>query len=147
MKTAYSFAEVAVLVNGVPLTGFGEGDDVVQVTRRNDLFALTIGAKGKGVPTKSADRSGEITLGLLQGHEDNAILSAFLNKDDRGVFTGVNLQITVLKSGERVGGRGVITKPADRNYGVALNRLDWLILIEDLEVFEAPLPEAGVPSP
>ncbi len=147
MKYAYSFADVAVLMNGFPLTGFGEGDDVVQITTRTDRFAMVIGAKGKGVPVKSEDRSAEIVLGILQGHEDNAVIGGFLAKDDRsGIFTGVELQIVILKSGERVGGRGVITKPADRNMGAGLNRYDWPIIIEECEFLEGTLPEAVSPS-
>ncbi len=147
MKYAWSFAEVAIMLNGVPLTGFGEGDDVVQVTTRTDRFSMIIGAKGKGVPVKSEDRSAEIVLGILQDHEDNAVIGGFLAKDDKsGTFTGVELQITVLKSGERIGGRGVVTKYADRNLGAGLNRYDWAVIVEECEFLDKPLPQAGSPS-
>jgi len=146
MKIAYAFDEVAVLANGVPLTGFGEGDDVIQIARRNDIFSMVVGAKGSGVPVRSSDRSAEVTLGLLQGHEDNAILAAMLAVDERGTFTGVNLLITILASGETVSGRGVITKPADRNMGANLNRYDWVFILENAEFIDAALPEAGAPQ-
>ena len=43
----YSFLNTLLLVNGVEITGFDEGDDVITLERINDSAAHNIGTDGE----------------------------------------------------------------------------------------------------
>lgn len=55
---AYSFQNTVAIINGVELSGFAEGDDVISIKRRVDSATDKVGADGKMMVSISADKSG-----------------------------------------------------------------------------------------
>lgn len=76
--------EVSVIVNGVALSGYGP-DTFVVVEREVPTFEKTVGADGEVARRKSANKSGTITITLMQTASDNATLSALLALDEESV--------------------------------------------------------------
>ena len=71
----YSFQDTVVLVNGVEITGWADGDDVIGIKRRVDSVSDKMGASGEMMVSVSADRSGEISFKLQQTSSSNKYLN------------------------------------------------------------------------
>ncbi len=128
----YSFTNVSVAVNGVTLSGFGAGDDVIQARRREDAFTDLVGADGLMIVTKTSNRSGEFIIRLLQGSRDNAYLSALFLAQEAGVFAAAAISVVDTSTGDSaVGTQGYITKPADMTRGSGANEQEWVIVVEE----------------
>ena len=128
----YSFTNVAVAVNGVTLSGFGAGDDVIQGRRREDAFSDVVGADGLMLVTKTSNRSGEFIIRLLQGSSDNAYLNALFLAQEAGVFAAVAVSVVDTVTGDSaVGTQGYITKPADMTRGAGANEQEWVFVVEE----------------
>ena len=72
----YSFANTIVLVNGVEMSGFDEGDDVINIARLTDSASHVVGADGKMTVSLSSDRSGEISF-RLNASADTSVAGAY----------------------------------------------------------------------
>ncbi len=128
----YSFTNVSVAVNGVTGSGFGVGDDVIQGRRREDAFADTVGADGKMLVTKTANRSGEFILRLQQGASYNAYINSLFLAQEAGVFAAVAISVVDTVTGDSaVGTQGYITKPADMVRGAGGNEQEWVFVVEE----------------
>lgn len=142
MKDKYAFKEVVANVAGVPVTGFFEGDDVIQINfAQDEITSVLIGADGEASPAVSADQSGTILFGLKQNGDSNAVFQALYDQQVNGTFAAIPIRITDLNSGEVMDApKCVITRPANRNRGTAINRQDWTFRAEKifLETPEAP---------
>jgi len=71
---------VAVILGGVPLSGFADGT-FVSVEQNEDSFSLQVGTDGDGCRSKSNNQSARVTLTLQQSSASNDILSALHNTD------------------------------------------------------------------
>ena len=67
----YSFQNTVMLVNGVEITGWDEGDDVIQIERLSDSASHKIGAAGDMMVSISADKSGSFKFKLQQTSSSN----------------------------------------------------------------------------
>lgn len=126
----YAFEKVIVLVGGIPITGFAEGDDVIQAGRRVDTFTLNIGASGDAASSQSADKSGEIILRLQQTSLSHTFLSAQFALMESGLLTSVPLLIKDAGNLVQLAAAAecLIQKPADSPLGTALNDREWTLL-------------------
>ena len=130
----YSFLNTIVLVNGIEITGWGEGDDVIQVNRLEDSISHVMGAGGEMSVSISADRSGQFVLTLQQGSESNAFLSAIIAASEALNFVPVSVQFKDTSGNDlSVGSKGYITRPADLTRGTAINSQEWTIVVENLQ--------------
>lgn len=86
---SFSFKDVTVLVNGIPITGFDSGAGAISIERNEDAYALLIGADGDAAAMKNANRSGVATLRLLQTSLSNSYLSGLLKTQDAGLLSPV----------------------------------------------------------
>ena len=66
---SYAFKDVVLLFNGVPLSGFADGDDAIIIERNVDAYTLLVGADGDAMALKQANKSGVATLKLLQSSD------------------------------------------------------------------------------
>ena len=135
----YAFGELIPLINGIPLTGFAEGDDVIQVKRRVDTFSDKVGADGKMTVVKASDRSGEITLKFMQGSTGSAVMESVLSAQSvPRVFIPCQFSLYNPVSAEKVATTtGYIKKSADLTRGAGLNSEEWVIVCEDMFVFRS----------
>ncbi len=134
MKT-YSFLNTIVLVNGIEITEWAEGDDVIQISRLNDSTAHVIGASGEMAVAISADRSGQFVLNLQQTSQSNAYLSSLVTAAENGAFVPVFIQFKDTEGNDLASGtQGYITKPADMSRGTGINSQEWTIIVERLDL-------------
>jgi hypothetical protein len=146
---AVSFKENVLMVSlpatrtaptGVParrITGWGEGDDVFMGERNEDAITFKVGADGAMTVNINANRSGKITLKLMESSPDNAYLSYIhgLQGGGVGTFAPINLLLMGLTTQDRVGGvSGFIQKHADYKAGNGVQEREWVIIVEDYEV-------------
>lgn len=79
MKT-YNFKDVVVLVGGVPITGFADGDAISIAVPAS--WTKQIGAGGAHTRSRVNDGSVEVTLRLQQTSTSNATLEAYAIGDE-----------------------------------------------------------------
>jgi len=80
LKT-YDPAQVTIIFAGIPISGFAEGT-FVSVERNEDSWALQVGADGEATRAKSNNKSGRVTLTLIQSSFSNDALSAVMAVDE-----------------------------------------------------------------
>lgn len=131
----YSFLNTVLLVNGVEITGFDEGDDVIVLSRINDAVSHKIGADGEMSISISADRSGTCTFKLQQSSLSNAYLTGLVAVQENGLFVPIFVQMTDTRTGDSGSGTsGYIAKPADMQRGTNVNGQEWVITVERLDL-------------
>jgi hypothetical protein len=132
----YSFKNITLLVNGVEITGFADGDDVLTASRRVDSASDLIGADGKMMVSLSADRSGEFTFRLQQVSGSNKYLNALLNlQEGIDTFVPVNVMCQdTYRNDLATGTVGYLKKSPDMTRGAAGNAQEWAIVTERLDL-------------
>lgn len=131
----YSFLNTLLLINGVEISGFDEGDDVISLTRLNDSAAHKIGTDGEMTISISADRSGNIVFRLMQSSDSNTYLSGLITAQENGAFIPIFIQFKDTKGLDLGSGtQGYITKPADMVRGTNANSQEWTIVVERLDL-------------
>ena len=133
----YSFQNTVVIVNGVEITGWADGDDVIDIKRRTDSASDKVGADGKMMVSISADKSGEITFKLQQTSSSNKFLMALTALQEAA---GTNfVPVTVLfqdtyRNDMAAGTVGYLKKPADMTRGTQAQNTEWVIVVERLDM-------------
>ena len=131
----YSFLNTLLLVNGVEIGGYDEGDDVIVLERINDSASHKVGADGEMSVAISADRSGTITFRLMQTADSNQYLSGLISAQENGAFSPLFVQFKDTKGGDLGSGtQGYIPKPATMTRGNATNNQEWIITVERLDL-------------
>lgn len=133
----YSFLNTVVIVNGVELTGFADGDDVIDIKRRTDSASDKVGADGAMLISLSADKSGEFTFKLQQTSPSNKFLASLIALQEGGAKTFV--PVTVLfqdtyRQDLATGTVGYLKKPADVTRGAQGNTQEWTVVVERLDL-------------
>lgn len=130
----YSFLNTVLLVNGVEISGFDEGDDVIAFERINDTAQHKIGTDGEMSIALSADRSGTVTFRLMQTSFSNDYLSGIVNLQENGVFSVVSVMFKDTQGGDLIAGTaGYMAKPASVSRGTNVNAQEWVITLEKLD--------------
>lgn len=131
----YSFLDTLLLVNGVEMSGFDEGDDVIALDRLNDSAAHKIGTDGEMTVSISADRSGTIMFKLMQTSSSNSYLSGLVSAQENGAFVPIFVQFKDTRGGDLGSGtQGYINKPASMSRGTNANSQEWTITVERLDL-------------
>lgn len=131
----YSFLNTLLLVNGVEISGFDEGDDVIALERINDSAAHKIGADGEMSVSISADRSGTVTFRIMQTSDSNSYLSGLINGQENGAFVPIFVQFKDTLGGDLGSGtQGYITRPASMVRGTNANNQEWIVTVERLDL-------------
>src|ERR1035437_9000029 len=133
----YDPALLVVVVNGILMSGFAE-NSVVDVERINGMFSLQMGADGTSTRSKSNDKSGRITLHLMQTSASNDIMSLFALIDET-IDSGGKFPVMI----KDLGGRAlhssdeawVVGMPKSGNTNKAGPR-EWMIETGNLDWFE-----------
>lgn len=77
----YDPKQFALIVGGETITGFSD-DDFVEVEREEDAWTKKVGVDGEVTRAKSNNRSGHITLRIMQSSSSNDHLSALALLDE-----------------------------------------------------------------
>ena len=131
----YSFLNTILLVNGVTIEGFDEGDDTIILDRINDSAAHVIGTDGEMTVSISADRSGTVTFRLNQSSDANAYLSGLITGQENGAFVPIFVQFKDTKGGDLGSGtQGYINRPATMTRGTNSQPQEWVVTVERLDL-------------
>jgi hypothetical protein len=131
----YSPKDISIIVAGTQITGFAE-DSFLSIERSSDAFVKVVGADGEVARTASADKSGTITITLLQSSSSNDVLSA-LQAADEISLTGKFPLLIKDHFGTSIheASTAWVMKVADAEYGAELGDVEWTIECADLTSF------------
>jgi hypothetical protein len=131
----YSFLNVVLLVNGINITGFDEGDDVISLERINDSASHVVGTDGEMTVSISADRSGTVTFRLNQSSDSNQYLSGLVSAQENGVFVPIFIQFKDTRGGDLGSGtQGYINRPSNMVRGTNSQPQEWTVTVERLDL-------------
>lgn len=131
----YSFLDTLLLVNGVEMSGYDEGDDVITLDRLNDSASHKVGTDGEMTVSISADRSGTVTFSLMQTSDSNLYLSGLVTGMENGAFVPIFVQFKDTRGGDIGSGtQGYIQKPATMSRGQNANAQEWTVVVERLDM-------------
>ena len=131
----YSFLNTTLLINGVEIGGFDEGDDVIVLDRINDSSTHKVGTDGEMTVSISADRTGTITFRLMQTSNSNSYLSGLVSAAENGAFVPIFAQFKDTKGGDLGSGtQGYIPRPATMTRGNGANNQEWSVTVERLDL-------------
>lgn len=134
--TEYSFEDIIASVSGTPITGYAEGDDVIQARRREDAFSDIIGADGEMLVIHSPNKSGEFIFRLKQTSPSNKYLNDIFDRQEAGsiAFAPVSVGFKNIRTGEKIDGvLGYIPKPTEITRGAGHNAQEWRIVVENFQ--------------
>lgn len=77
----YDPKQISLIVGGKIITGYADGTFVTP-ERNEDAFMLKVGVDGEGSRSKNANKSGKITIVLMQTSPSNDYLSALALADE-----------------------------------------------------------------
>jgi len=134
----YSFLDIILLVNGVEISGFDEGDDAISLARVNDSATDKVGVDGEMSVSVTADRRGDATFRLMQTSDSNAYLSGLISAQENGAFVPIFIQMKDVKGNDFGSGtQGYIKRPADMTRGENVNSQEWAVRVERLDLLHA----------
>lgn len=133
----YSFGDTVMLINGVEITGWADGDDAIVVERRNDSITDKIGADGGMMVSVSNDKSGMAKFKLQQTSDSNAYLLGLMALQEAAGSLFVPVFVKFLDTYRQdlaIGTRGYIKKPSGITRGSQANNQEWEIVVERLDL-------------
>lgn len=126
----YDPGKVVVTAFGRTIQGFADGT-FVKVSRATENFTKQVGINGEVTRSYSRDKSGEITLTLMQTSDSNDILSAAAAADEASPGTGAGIGTFQLKD---LNGRTLlhadevwVRKPADVENAKESGQREWVL--------------------
>lgn len=137
----YDPKKVLVTWGPVLFSGFADGTFITAV-RNNQGVNLAVGATGDAARAISNDKSGIVTLTLLQSSVVNGLMSAIEKADQENGDGVLPLFIKDLKGFDLVkAGTAWIQKLADYNRGreLADGNVAWALESDDLDIFQGGL--------
>ncbi len=130
----YDPTQVIVTVDGNTLSGFVDGT-FVSVERAAETFTKVVGAYGEIARVKSADRSGTLTLTLMQSSNSNLILNALANLDEQQSTGVVPVQIKDLTTGGEVFAAEAWIKGKPKvEWGKDMAQREWIFELASVDI-------------
>lgn len=123
---------VSLIFGGKIISGYADGTFIL-VERNEQTFNLKVGADGEGTRVKSNNKSGKITVTLMQSSASNDDLSAFALADEIS-NTGVVPVLMKDGSGRTVvsGATAWLQKPANVELAKEATARTWVIESDEL---------------
>lgn len=136
MAKTYNPKRVQLAIGPHIVTGFADGT-FIQVDRNADQFQVVVGADGEAARAASADKSGTVTVTLMQTSASNDFLSAALNTDE---LTNLNTMPLLMKdiSGRTLvqAAEGWVKKYATIEMGKEIVSREWVFETGELLITE-----------
>ena len=141
MLRTYDPKKVAVIVGGIVMSGFAE-DTYVKAERSEDAFTKKVGVDGEVSRSRQHNKSGELTISLMQSSPSNAVLSGFALLDETkgaGVvpvlvqdFSGTSIYIST---------KAWIRKHPAAEFGKEVGNREWVFDCDVLDPFTGGIVE------
>ncbi len=133
----YSPDEVDVLVAGVPITGWADGE-FLTIEWTTDRFVSQVGTDGEVTRSRSGDYRATATIRLMQTSDSNDLLSA-LAASDRLARNGAGVGAFLVKDNQ---GRSLYTaancwvrRTPNPSFDREATEREWVIEIANLDDF------------
>lgn len=135
MVKTYDPKQVAVTVGGKILSGFADGT-FIKVERNEQAFNQKVGVDGEGTRAKSNNKSGKVTITLMQSSSSNDDLSAFAAADELSNTGAVPLSVRD-QSGRTVVAAltAWVQKIADAEFAKEVMTRVWVFESDELNIF------------
>jgi hypothetical protein len=134
---AYSFLNNTVLINGVPVTQWSEDNDAMKIERAEDSVKSKVGVDGKMAIAINANKSGKLTIKLMQTSPMNKVLEGFLHLQEDGPQSMVPIAFLFQDSWRQDIGKGAfgyIVKQADIKRGGEIVAQEWSFMFENISI-------------
>jgi hypothetical protein len=135
MTNTYDPKAILFTFLGIPLSGFADGT-FIKVERNDDTFKLVVGSDGESARARNRNRSGRITLTLLQTSPSNDYLSAAQRADELGIPGGKGpllvkdvLGTTLINAPD-----AWIVKPPAAEFGREVGSREWVFESGDIDM-------------
>ncbi len=134
MIGTYDPKKVVCSFGGIVLTGIKDGT-FIEVERHEDTFTPVVGSSGEESWTKSANRSGKITITLMSTSQDNDAMNAVLQQDEL-LGTGVRPFFLKELNGTTIchAPNARISKPPKIERAKEQGGTEWVIVTTNLEM-------------
>lgn len=136
----FRFADVTVAFNGVPISGFAPGTAIAWA-RNNDSYRIAVGSGGEAGRASSGDKSGRVTLTLLQTSPVNGVLSALAAADEAS-GDGVGILLIKDLSGLTIisAASAWVVKPPDGEMSNEVTNREWVFETDELLILDGGNP-------
>lgn len=133
----YNSADVTIIVNGIIISGFADGT-FVTVERDEDAFTKQVGTDGEVTRSKSNNKTGSVTITLMQSSASNGDLTVMHALDE---LTGNGVGPFLMRDGsgnsKYAAENAWIRKYPSAEYGREATGREWVIDVDKLNVAEA----------
>lgn len=137
MSKTFNLKRCLITVNGVPVSGFADGD-ACTAARNEDSYSLTVGADGEALRNRTNNNSGRITFNLLYSSPLNTVFQALGTLDEASGLGQAAILITDLNTGGSVfAARAWVVKPPDFTVGMEAGAREWIFETGDLQLNHA----------
>lgn len=133
----YAPEDVKVAWNGIDITGFAP-DTFIRFERAVDAFGKTVGADGTVARTRNADRTGMVTITLMQNSLSNRLLAAAAVADEIGGEVISNFTVSDPSgSGVALALDAWVRKIPDQEYAAEYGTREWVFDCAYLQIVPA----------
>ena len=133
----YDSSKVSVIVGPTPLTGLAEGS-FVTVEREDSLWTKRVGRDGEVARSKSSNKSGKISIKVMQTSSANATLNVYYQLDE---LSNSGIVPILIRDGSglslHAAAEAWIEKIPKTEYGKDSGDIEWVFHCAELE--SAPL--------
>ena len=133
----YSPEDTILICGGSIISGYADGT-FISIEREVDAYTKVVGADGEVSRTRSANRSGTLTLTLKQTSNSNKVLGAKQALDEAGDLGVFNCQMVDNNGYLLFSSRAWIRKPPTFEYGTDEGNREWSIDLEKI-VYDYPI--------
>lgn len=135
MVRTYDPKSVAVIFAGKILSGFADGTFIL-AERNEQAFNLKVGVDGEGTRAKSNNKSGKVTITLMNSSPSNDDLSSFAAADELS-NSGVGALLVKDNSGTTViaAATAWVQKVANAEMAKEANQRVWVLETDNLSTF------------
>lgn len=130
-SVAYSPSNVIVLFNGIQITTFFEGDDVIVVTQNPEQVTRLVGINGDITFNLSNDATADVVLKLMNWSKQNFIFQlAFDTLKQAKILVPIPFILKDLSGNNIVESDfSVVQAPASPQYGTQASAFEWNIML------------------
>ena len=132
--STYDPGSVTSILGGVPLTGYADGS-MITIERNSETFMQEVGAQGDVTQIRSRDKTGKMTVRLLQSSVSNDFLTRLYQQDELNGSGSGALLVTDLSGRSVARGIGVrVSKIPPLSFAKEGEVREWEFIIAILEL-------------
>lgn len=142
----YDPDKIVVTWGPARISGFADGS-FVKVERNEDAFKLNVGADGETARTRSSNKSGTITITLMQTSSANDMFSSQANLDEETALGSYPLVVKdALGATLCMAPNAWVKKTAAVEYGKEHGNREWVLEADFIKMFVGGTADTGLSS-